>query len=154
MLKEQRLIREGEISAVNESLMSARVAFKDREELTSAEMPVLGRGSSSTAGDYWLPTVGDRAVCLMAPNDEQSGGGWIIGTRFSEKDPPIKAGGRRLTFGNGTAIEFSDADMNITVANDMNITISGKMNLSVSGDVSVSAGGTVYIQGSNVRLND
>lgn len=131
---------------MNESLMSARVTFADREKLTSAELPVLGRGSSSTAGDYWLPTVGDRAVCLMAANDAQSGSGWILGTRFSEKDPPIKAGGRRLTFGNGTAIEFDEEDINITVA--------GNMNINITGDVSLTAGGTAYIKGSEIRLNE
>ena len=142
----QRLIREGKVTAINESVMSARVSFEDRENLTSAELPILGRGSSSTAGDYWLPTIGDRAVCLMAPNDEQSGGGWIIGTRFSELDPPIKAGGRRLVFGNGTALEFVDGDVNMTVA--------GNLHIVSKGDVSIGAEGTVYIKGKEIRLNE
>lgn len=140
------MIREGEVSSVNETLMSARVTFSDRENLTSAELPVLGRGSSSTAGDYWLPTVGDRAICLMAANDDQAGSGWILGTRFSEKDPPVKQGGRRLTFANGTAIEFDDKDINITVA--------GNMNINISGDVSLTAGGVAYVTGSEIRLNE
>ena len=146
MSKPQKLIREGEISSVNETLMSARVTFEDREGLTSAELPVIGRGSSSTAGDYWLPTVGDRAICLMAANDDQAGSGWILGTRYSEKDPPIKQGGRRLTFANGSAVEFDDKDLNITVA--------GNMNINITGDVSITAGGTAYVKGSQIRLNE
>ena len=146
MSKTLKLIREGEVMSLNETLMSARVVFKDRSELSSAELPILGRGSSSVAGDYWLPSIGDRAVCLMAPNDEQTGGGWILGTRFSKMDPPIKQGGRRLVFENGTAVEFDGADINITVA--------GNMNINVVGDVSISAGGTAYVKGSQIRLNE
>ena len=146
MGREQRLIREGEVTALNETLMTARVSFKDRDNLTTAELPILGRGSSSVAADYWLPAVGDRAVCIFAPNDDQAGEGWILGTRFSKKAPPVKAGGRRLMFGSGTALEFEDGNMNLTVA--------GALNVKVNGAVSIEGGGTVYIKGAQIRLNE
>ena len=146
MGKEQKLIREGKVTALNDTLMTARVSFEDRDALTSAELPILGRGSSSTAGDYWLPTIGDRAVCLMAANDERAGDGWVLGTRFSKLDPPVKIGGRRLVFGNGTAVEFDEADINITVA--------GNLNINVTGTVSISSGGVTYVKGQEIRLNE
>ncbi len=133
MSKEEKLIREGVVTKINDTLMSARVSFEDRDSLTTSELPILGRGSSSVAGDYWLPSIGDRAICLFAPNDDQSGNGWIIGTRFSKLDPPVKQGGRRLVFENGTAVEFDDKDINITVAGDLNIKVTG--NVSVSGSM-------------------
>ena len=137
-MAEEKLIREGVISAVNETLMTARVAFEDRDSLVSSEYAILGRGSTTVAADYWLPSVGDTAVCLCAPNGEESGEGWIIGTRYTEASAPIKAGGRRLTLGNGTTIEMIDEGANITV----------------NGDVNITATGSISVRGSMIYLNE
>ncbi len=130
-MAEQKLIREGVVMSVNDSLMTARVTFEDRDAAVSAEYAILGRGSTSVAADYWLPSVGDTAVCLCAPNGEESGEGWIIGTRYTEQAAPIKAGGRRLTLGNGTTVEMIEDGANITVTGDVNLTATG--NISVTG---------------------
>ena len=145
MMAEEKLIREGLVSSVNESLMTARVTFEDRDDAVSTELAILGRGSSSVQ-DYWLPNVGDTAVCLCAPNGEESGEGWIVGTRYNEQQPPMKAGGRRLIFPSGTTIEMLDEDINVTVA--------GNLNLTVTGTVSLTSGGVTYVRGSQIRLND
>ena len=136
-MDERRLIREGVVTEINASVMSARVAFEDRDALVSGELAILGRGSSSVA-DYWLPTVGETAVCLFAPNDEESGQGWLLGTRYNEKSPPTKAGGRRLKFADGTTLEYID----------------GTLNISVSGDINITAGGNINIKGARINLNE
>ena len=128
-MAEEKLIREGVVSSVNETLMTARVTFEDRDNVVSAEYAIMGRGSTSMAADYWLPSVGDVAVCLCAPNGEESGEGWIIGTRYTEQSPPVKSGGRRLTMGNGTTVEMLEDGANITVTGDVNITATGSISV-------------------------
>ncbi len=136
-MDERRLIREGIVSEVNGELMTARVNFEDRDGLVSSELAILSRGASSVCGDYWLPSVGDTAVCLMAANAEESGEGWILGTRWTEPDPPTKSGGRRICFEDGTLIEYDEGKLNVTAAND----------------ISISAAGNVYISGAQIHLN-
>ena len=128
-MAEAKLIREGVVSSVNETLMTARVTFEDRDNVVSSELAIMGRGSTTVAADYWLPSVGDTAVCLFSPNGEESGEGWILGTRYTEASAPVKAGGRRLTLGNGTTVEMVEAGANITVNGDVNITASGSISV-------------------------
>lgn len=128
-MAEAKLIREGVVSSVNETLMTARVTFEDRDNAVSSELAIMGRGSTTVAADYWLPSVGDTAVCLFSPNGEESGEGWILGTRYTEQSAPVKAGGRRLTLGNGTTVEMLEAGANITVNGDVNITASGSISV-------------------------
>ena len=51
-----------------------------------------------------------------------------------------------MVFGNGTAVEFDEADINITVA--------GNLNINVTGTVSISSGGVTYVKGQEIRLNE
>ena len=145
-MDERRLIREGVVTAINEASMTARVTFEDRDALVSSELPILARGSSSAAADYWLPSLEDTAVCIFAPNDDQSGQGWLLGTRYNEKNPPAKAGGRRVQFADGTTIEYVDGALNISV--------SGALNINVSGDINITADGNINIKGKQIHLND
>ena len=136
-MDERRLIREGVISDVNAEKMTVRVTFEDRDALVSGELPILVRGATDAA-DYWLPTIGETAVCLFAPNDDTGGQGWLIGTRYTEKKPPAETGGRRLTFADGTAIEILDGNINVTVSGEFNLTVKGN----------------VKIRGSKIYLNE
>ncbi len=136
-LDERRLIREGVISEVNAERLTVRVTFEDRDALVSGELPILTRGSSDPA-EYWLPKVGETGVCIFAPNDEDSGQGWLLGTRYNEKNPPSKAGGRRLTFADGTELEIID----------------GNVNLTITGNFTLAVKGTVKITGEKILLND
>ena len=80
----RNLIRLGVVSSKNTANMTVRVVFDGKENLVSAELPVLNRGSQQ-AKDYWLPDVGEQVVCLFLPNSNGNGvnEGYVLGSHFS-----------------------------------------------------------------------
>jgi len=64
--KIKNLIRIGTISAVNGAACSARVVFDDKDDLVSAELPIITIGSSQTRA-YWIPEVGTCAFSSQMP---------------------------------------------------------------------------------------
>ena len=128
------LVRVGNVSSLNPQNCTARVVFEDKQaggqSLVSAEMPVLSRGSAGNR-DYWLPDVGDQVVCLILPNGKNQG--FILGTFFSEAQPPNSTNGdiRRIDFGDGSFVEFNRA----------------------TGGLTIQCTGPVVINGSTVNIN-
>ena len=130
----KNLIRLGVVSSKNPSNMTVRVVFDGKENLVSAELPVLNRGSQQVK-DYWLPDVGEQVVCLFLPNSNGNGvnEGYVLGSHFSTQDAPVKTGDdiRRIDFGDGSYVEH-----------DRN-----------SGNLTIHATGVVTITGAEIRLN-
>lgn len=79
----KNLIRIGTVSAVNGKSCCARVAFEDKDNMVSAELPIITIGSRQTKA-YWLPEVGTQVLCIFQPNASGSGIGkgfvWVLFT--------------------------------------------------------------------------
>lgn len=111
------MIRTGTVSSVNPAACSARVEFDDKDGTISPELHVLHRFSGRNH-DYWVPDVGDQVVCLFANNDKNFSTGWILGSWFTERQPP-QANSRdvmRLDFADGGYIEYDRAASSLTVS--------------------------------------
>ncbi len=117
-------IKAGKISSVNPSLMRARVTLEDREGIISDELAINCFGSGDVK-HYWIPTVGEEV--WIAENDNGGGEGMIIGSRYSEVNPPKEnnANIRKIDFGEGSFIEFDRSTGNLTINCTGNITIKG-----------------------------
>ena len=81
----RELIRVGIVTSTDPIKNTCRVTFEDKNNLVSSDLRILHRGSSAVK-DYWMPAVGDEAVCIFATNDENYCDGFIVGTLFNDKD--------------------------------------------------------------------
>lgn len=126
--------RVGIVSSVSPATGTARVAFGDRSNVVSFDLPVLVRGSLQNK-DYWMPGPGEQVLCLFLPNGNAQG--FVLGAFYSEKDkPPVTDGNKRhITFADGTVIEYDQGTHTLTInaAGPINITAAGDVN--VTGDV-------------------
>ena len=123
----RQLVREGRVSVVYPERHSARVEFEDKGNLVSAELPVLTTWAFDNKA-YALPDVGETVVCLFASNADQTGTGWIIGSRFHDKSTP-NANSQdvaRIDFKDGTFLEYDRAKHVLRVECIGNIYIKGK----------------------------
>lgn len=122
------LVRVGIVSSQNPSKMTVKVVFPSKENVISADLPVLNRGSQQHK-DYWLPDIGEQVVCLFLPNSNGNGvnEGYVLGSHFSTADPPQMSGVgiRRIDFGDGSFIEHDRNTGNLTIHATGNITITG-----------------------------
>lgn len=112
----KNLIRIGTVSAVNGASCSARVAFEDKDNMVSAELPIITIGSRQTKA-YWLPEVGTQVLCIFQPNASGSGisKGFVIGAFYSLADMPVESNPnvRSITFADGSFIRYKDGDIEI-----------------------------------------
>lgn len=112
----KNLIRIGTVSAVNGESCSARVVFDDKDNMVSAELPIITIGSKQTKA-YWLPEVGTQVLCIFQPNASGSGisKGFIIGAFYSTQDAPVEsdANARSITFADGSFIRYQNGNIEI-----------------------------------------
>ncbi|MBE3586574.1 MAG: phage baseplate assembly protein V [Thermoanaerobacter sp.] len=126
----KNLIRVGRVSSINPGACAARVAFEDKSNVVSYELPILVRGSLETK-DYWMPKPGEHVLCLFLPTGNAQG--FILGAFFSESDkPPVADGNKRhIAFPDGTVIEYDAA------THTLSIDAKGPINIAAAGDVNV-----------------
>lgn len=110
------MVRTGTVSAVFPERDMARVTFDDKDGTSSPELHILHRYSGKNK-DYWIPDIGDQALCLFNNNDKNFSTGWILGTYFTDKQPPQVASPdiMRLDFADGTYIEYDRSSSTLTV---------------------------------------
>jgi len=149
----KNLVRVGRVSSVDPDRCMARVAFEDKDEAVSHDLPVLVRGALA-AKDYWLPSPGELVVCLYLPSGNSRG--FVLGSLYSEANPPPVSNGdkRHISFVDGTRIEYdagthtliidAKGPVNIVATGNVNVTgdvrVSGDLNVSgdvVAGDISL-----------------
>lgn len=120
------MVRTGTVSAVYPKTDTVRVVFDDKDETTSPELHVLHRFSGKNK-DYWLPDMGDQVVCLFANNDKNFSTGWVLGSFFTDKQPPQvdSADIMRLDFADGSFMEYNRASSSLNIHVVGNITING-----------------------------
>lgn len=140
-------IRVGIVSSINPATCTARVAFGDRANVVSFDLPVLVRGSLKNK-DYWLPDPGEQVVCLFLPSGNAQG--FILGSIYSQKDmPPIENKDKRyIVFDDGTIIEYDRATHTLTIDAVKQINISAPKGINIS--ATDPAGSGVQINGKTV----
>ena len=120
----------GKVSSVDSQKGTARIVFEDRDDAVSAELPVLQKNTMQNKF-YWMPQVGETAVCLFAMGEQETG--IIIGTIYSEVDmPPPDAGAGKVDgvwFEDGTVIKYDHESktLDIKLTGDLTVTATGKI---------------------------
>ena len=129
----RQIVKEGIVSSVYPERHAARIAFEDKDGLISAELPVLTTWAFSNKS-YGLPDVGEKVICLFLTNDETSGAGVIIGSRYHDKSTPVVSSQdkARIDFSDGTFVEYDRA----------------------SHELKIECVGDIHIKGKNVHINE
>ncbi len=120
------MVRTGTVSAVYPKTDTVRVVFDDKDNTTSPELHVLHRFSGKNK-DYWMPDLGDQVLCIFNNNDKNFSTGWVLGSYFTEKQPPQVASAdiMRIDFADGSYIEVNRADGSLQVNFTGPVTING-----------------------------
>ena len=170
----KRICREGVVSEVIAERHSCKVTFPDRNNMVSAELPVLTLFAYNDKS-YALPEVGSRVVVLSASNDLQSGGGYVIGSLYTNENKPVEndesiykvetADGFsmsydktskefELKFFDGSTIKHTeDGDLEIDIKGNVFMNVSKKLEVEVKEDINAESSGDINMTGSNIRLN-
>lgn len=99
------LIKAGIVSSVDPTNCSARVVFPDRDDMVSADLPIIQRNCGKNQ-DFSLPDVGDNVLCLFLGTGTEDG--FILGSFFNDQkksqltDPNV----RGVIFSDGTKIVY------------------------------------------------
>lgn len=123
----RQIIREGKVSAVFPKNHTVRVEFEDKGNLISDELPVITTWALDNKM-YHMPDVGETVVCLFASNADNTGTGWVIGSRFHDKSTP-NANNQDVTkinFRDGTFMQYDRSKHELRVECVGNIYINGK----------------------------
>lgn len=125
----KNIIRVGQVSSRNSVDMTVKVVFPGAENLVSADLAVLNRGSQNHK-DYWVPDIGEQVLCIFTQNTSGNGSneGYVLGSFFSQVDRPqvSEPNIRRVDFGDGSYVEHDRNTGNLTIHATGNITITGK----------------------------
>ena len=132
------MIREGVVSVVYPERCSCRVTFPDRDNLVSAELPIL-QPAGARNKHYNLVDVGDSVICIM-PQNARDGTGFVIGSRYDDSNnpPADNQNVSMLKFPDGTSIRYDRGSHDLF--------------LDCVGDIHLS-GENIYITGEKIHLN-
>jgi phage baseplate assembly protein V len=143
------MFRVGLVKTQDVNNARVRVAFPDRDQMTSWWLPVV-MPKTQTDKAYWLPDVGEQVVCMMDERDED---GAVLGAIYSEIDTtPVQSPDKvHWSFKDGSSIEYDRAahslncslpNATVTIAaNGATIAIDG------SGNVLITSGGQILLGG-------
>lgn len=75
------MVRVGTVSSVDAGRRTARVLFEDLDNMVSGDLSILRfpgvRDAEQRAVSNWMPSVGDKVICLYLP--VFNGGGAVLG---------------------------------------------------------------------------
>ena len=121
------IFRIGKVSSVNGAACTVRVTFPDKDDMVSAELPIVVVGSHGTKG-YWVPEVDTQVLCCFLPNPSGRGpnDGFVLGGFYSTEDPPEESDPkvRCIKLPDGCYIKFDGAG-NIHIHATGNLTLTG-----------------------------
>lgn len=150
------IVKEGIISEVYPERHSARVVFEDKADLVSAELPILTTWALENKS-YALPDVGECVVCLFATNDDASGTGWIIGSRFHEKSKPNAKSQdiTRVDFKDGTSVEYDREKhvLKIECKGKLEIACEKEITITSEKDILITSDKNINLKGEKINLN-
>ena len=127
MSESRRLISKGIVDKVIPERHAVRVVFPDKDNMTSAELPVLTSFASGNSS-YALPDIGNIVACIFETEDNDSGTGYVIGAFYDDKNNPKvqDINKTRIDFKGGSFIEFDRSTGNLTINCKGDIKINGK----------------------------
>ena len=121
------VFRIGKVSSVNGAACTVRVTFPDKDDMVSAELPIVVVGSHGTKG-YWVPEVDTQVLCCFLPNPSGRGmnDGFVLGGFYSTEDPPEESDPkvRCIKLPDGCYIKFDGAG-NVHIHATGNLTLTG-----------------------------
>lgn len=121
------IFRIGKVSSVNGAACTVRVTFPDKDDMVSAELPIVVVGSHGTKG-YWVPEVDTQVLCCFLPNPSGRGmnDGFVLGGFYSTEDPPEETDPkvRCIKLPDGCYIRFDGAG-NVHIHATGNLTLTG-----------------------------
>lgn len=134
------MIRVGVVSSVNEKNGTVKVVFDDKDNLVSAELPLLSH-------EYSIPEIKQQVLCLFLANGLQQG--FCLGSFYSLISmPPVQDKNIYYKkFDDGTWIQYDK------VTKELNINATGTVNiignLKVQGNIN--ATGSIIDEGGNTN---
>ena len=122
----KRTIAHGIVDCCFPERHSARVIFTDKDNLTSAEYPIIT--GFTKIGRASCRERGESVICICETEDDISGAGYIIGAIYDDKNPPKVSdiNKTRIDFADGSFIEFDKSTGNLTINCTGEIKINGK----------------------------
>jgi phage baseplate assembly protein V len=106
----RNLYRNGKVveRIVDDTQVSVRVQWLDKQNIISRPIPVKQFGSKGTSA-FWCPKVGDDVSVNMLPNSN-GGEGFVDGSFYNVGNPPpiTDPDTRHTTFADGTVIEYAE----------------------------------------------
>ena len=115
----------GKVSSINPALGRARVVFNDAQNMVSAELPIRYEATGKDKC-YHMPGIGEQVI-VDVPDDSTNGDGVIIGSYYSEAQPPECTDPNKwcIKFANGDYIEHDNSSGDLKIIVSGNITING-----------------------------
>ena len=149
----------GVVSAVEPDTCRARVKFPAKGDIESYWLEVLVP-DTATDKDYHLPTIGAVVAVLL---DDREESGCILGAVYNatNKPPSPSATVRRVTFGDGTVIEYDRAThkLHVSTVGVVELTTTGNVQVTTEAnvtlnavDVAVTASGNVTVQAASASV--
>ena len=108
------LMRVGTVSSIDDANETARVAFSERDNLVSYDLPVMVRNTLKNK-DYWMPDVGETVLCCFLPIGMEAG--FVMGGFYTDGVPkPADTVNKRVTkYEDGTTITYDRSQHLLTV---------------------------------------
>lgn len=115
MSENTEMIKHGIVSSIDAAKCTARVTFPDRDEVVSAELPIL-QHNVGFARIYTMPEVGQAVLCAFMGTGMEDG--FILGSFYNAENPPpaTDAGIHVIDFKDGGRIEYSGGKFKISNA--------------------------------------
>lgn len=140
--KMANILRVGIVSSIDPVAGTARVAFKDRSNLLSYDLPVLTKNTVDNK-DYWMPDINEQVLCVFLPIGLEAG--FIIGGFYSKnvKPPASTEDERAIEFKDGTRISYyrESHRLQIDIPED-------------SGEVVINCAGSVTVNSPKIDLGE
>ena len=135
----KNMIRSGRVSSIDPKTGTARVTFADKDDLVSADLPLLVQNSLKNK-DYHMMDIGESVVCLFLPNGLNQG--FILGAHYNEKDevPIGDPDVRMVKFDDGTTLTVDRKRHVVKILDSF-----GSYIEFAGGNITIKAAGNVYI---------
>lgn len=160
------LIRIGKVSSIDEGTCTARIAFEDRSNSVSYDLPVI---VPLTLNDkcYYMPQIEERVVCIFLPNAPTKG--FILGSYHCSTRQPVYGNKNKMyiQFEDKTLVEYdkkehkfkmhiiesSDTSLEIVSKGNVNIECNGSMNIKSDGPIVIESGTSLKMKAPVIDIN-